>query len=102
MAKDNRQTQTNPEITGPAPSPVISPATPPEVAAGPAVGLPLKDYLVSLPRFKSLVSDPNDKDKKILVEKLPVKALTEGDAIQQFNKYNGITSTIHKHVVEAA
>jgi hypothetical protein len=48
------------------------------------------------------VSDPNDKDKKILVEKLPVKALTEGDAIQQFNKYNGITSTIHKHVVEAA
>ena len=103
------------EVVGPVPSaaPAAPSAPPPKAAAGPAAppdspavdvvaAPPLKRFLVSLPKHKSLMVDPNDPDKRILVDKLPIEAETPGDAIQRFNALNGITATIHKHVVEAA
>lgn len=107
MAKDTRSstTQAAPEVTGPIAGDAVSPAAPPaspNLPAPAATGPALKRFLVSLPRHKSLMKDPHDPDKNILVDKLPIDAETPGDAIQRFNEMNGITATIHKHVVEAA
>lgn len=98
MAKDN-STSNKPEISGPV---TVTPAALPSTPVATQTGSTLKTFLVSLPRHKSLMTDPNDPDKKILVDKLPIEAETEGDAIQKFNKLNGIIATQHKHVVEPA